>query len=58
MQAEILVRVYRIALPHDKPFEWPLAIANAKLPAPGVAEILESADRYFCKRSIIQAFAP
>ena len=46
MQAEILVRVYRIALPHDKPFEWPLAIADTKLLAPGIAEILESANRY------------
>ena len=55
MHAEILIGVYRVALAHDKPLEWPVALADAEFPAPGILEFVQLAHDYFALRRVAQA---
>lgn len=44
MHTHILVRIYAFALPHNEPFEGPVAVTNPKLAATGIVNLIDRPD--------------
>ena len=56
MHAEILVRINRFTLTHDKPTKRPVAIAYLEFPATRILEFIKATNRYFLLGQFVSSF--